>query len=235
MIPDGLVTYSAAEIETLAEQDLRRRPDIDPSAPINLELLIERLPNVDLEPRDGLAAEFQCEGCICGLENDKSRTIVLVDKAIYRGPWANYNVVLGEEYAHLKIHPSLSLYVSTPQDFIELQNDTKWEYFERDARRYSLAIRMPVKLVRVEVERAYARVVDEHGFGDAARIEAYIRNELAQRFRVPLVDAKRRLSTTPCDIRDSLLNSIQSRSLELLREDWTVRAVAPVQQSLQFD
>jgi len=235
VIPDGLVKYTISQLENKAELALRQRPDVNFTAPINLELLVERLPDVELEVRAGLRTNFRCEGCVCKHDASCKDISVIIDNGIYRGPWADYNTVLGEEYAHLILHPALLLYVTTPEDFVALQNDTAWHQFEQDARWFSLAVRMPPKLVREEVSLSYKRIVNEHGFGDTAVVEAFIRNSIAQKFRVTAYDVRRRLSSFPCDIQDCLSNSIQSRSLALLADDWTVRAASPQSQPSLFN
>ena len=105
-----------------------------------------------------------------------------------------------------------------------LQLDSKWHQYEQDARKYSLAIRLPECLLAGEIEAAYARIVDEYGFGELELVETLIHNRIAQRFRVTPADANRRTTNYPCDFRDRIRNSVQSRNSTLLPESWTVRA-----------
>ena len=151
MIPDGLVKYSALQLEELAIQTLRRRPDVDFAPPINLELLIENMPNGMLELREGLRFNHRTEGCVCK-EKFSKRLTVLIDWSVYSGPWVKYNAVLAEEFAHITLHPALFNFVQTPDDFVELQSDPQWSMFEGDARRFSLAIRLPELLLIREIE-----------------------------------------------------------------------------------
>ena len=63
MIPDGLITYSTQQIEDMAARHLKCRPDIEISPPINLEKLIEYVPErIILEIRPELAPSIGAKG-----------------------------------------------------------------------------------------------------------------------------------------------------------------------------
>lgn len=225
MIPPGLVHYTTGELEERAAMCFRRRPDIEFAPPINIEALIENMADVRLKLRRRLKADFKTEGCVCMQPFTKMRTVV-IDFGIYAGPWPAYNAALGEEYAHIVLHPSLFLFVKTPEDFVSLQQDPQWRLFEGDARRFSLAIRLPERLVVMEAGRAYSRIVDEFGFGDGDLIEQLIVNKISEGFRVPPKDAYRRITTYPCDLRDRVRNSVQARRGSLIPGSWVVSARA---------
>lgn len=224
MIPQGLITYRDSEIERLAQDTLRRRPDVEFKAPINIELLVENEANVSLEVMYGLVHKHRVEGCVCK-KYMSHELIVGVDQVMLAGPWPAYNAVLGEEYAHIRLHPALFLYVETAADFVGLQADPQWPRFERDARRFSAAIRMPTELVCPEAEAIYGHVVREDGFGNVVAIEKSIRNRLAEHFRVSLSDMQSRMQSWPCNLLDRIRMSIQSRSLTLIPGSWSLRAV----------
>ena len=234
MIPAGLITYSASQIECLAANAIRRRPDVECVAPpINIEKLIHNMPDIDIDYRPELKARHRCEGCVCKEPFGKMRWVV-IDDTMLAGPWADFNAVLAEEFAHIMIHPALFDFVKCPDDFVELQLDPQWARYEADARRYSLAIRVPDCLVVGEVEHAYASAVNEWGFGDSEIIETMVVNRMAERFRVSPEDAGRRITNYPCDLRDRLRNSIQARELSLMPENWVVRARIPRSQGSLF-
>jgi hypothetical protein len=233
MIPEGLISYSPMELERMAAEDLRRRPRLDFEAPINLEFLLQDTENVNVELMHGLRVDHQVEGCVCKQYMTKQIT-VFIDSRVYAGPWAEYNEVLGEEYAHIRLHAALfndvKACVDSVESFVELQRDPQWHRYEGDARRFSAAIRMPPKLVLNAAADAYEGIVSEFGFSDAAAIENRLRHRLAQKFRVTLGAMRSRLTEGPCDIRNQLLNSIQSRSTTMLPSDWTVTATPPMSQ-----
>lgn len=226
MIPPGLVTYSDGEIEQLARMELRRRPDVDFRAPINLEVLVENEEDVEMEVMYGLVYRHKVEGCVCK-RYMSNKLVVGVDQTILAGPWHGYNAVLGEEYAHIRLHPALFLYVETVEDFIKLQSDPEWRRFERDARKFSAAIRMPPELLSLEAEQLYVRTIREEGFVDPNTIEKSIRNRLADSFRVNPDEMQRRICSWPCDLRSRIVASVQSQSLILVPESWALKAVPP--------
>jgi hypothetical protein len=157
-----------------------------------------------------------------------SKTItVFIDRVIMEQSLPNYNRVLGEEYAHIQIHPSIFLEINSIEDFLAMQSHPQWPRFESDARRYSAAIRMPPPLVAAEAARAYAHIVNDVGFGNAATIENRLNLRMAERFQVLPLEMKRRMADAPCNLRDQVLNSIQSRSESLLPVGWTVQPVPP--------
>jgi hypothetical protein len=226
------------ELERRAAEDFRRRPDIDFDAPINMEALLQGLPNVDLRLMDGLRSGHQVEGCVCKQYMTKLVT-VFIDSRIFAGPWAEYNEVLGEEYAHIRLHAALfsdiDPVVDSVESFVRLQRDPQWERYERDARLFSAAVRMPPKLVLNAAAEAYERIASEFGFGEPSFIESRLRNRLAEEFRVSPDAMRRRLTEGACDIRNQLFNSIQSRSPKLLPADWTVTATPPMRQRSFID
>lgn len=92
---------------------------------------------------------------------------------------------------------------------------------------------MPAELVCQAAEVIYARVVREDGFGNAMAIEKAVRNRLAEEFRVSLDDMQSRLLSWPCNLLNRIRNSVQSRSLVLVPESWSMRAVpAPHSEAL---
>lgn len=228
-----LVGYSPATIERMARELFRQRPDVKCIPPIRLEWLIENLrpDDVQLEIVMGLRNDHKVEGGIWK-EAGTHRQTVFIDWGICIGPWPEYNAVLGEEFAHLMIHPSLLIQVNSVEDFIALQSMPEWDTWERDARRYSRAIRMPVVPFVAEAERLYRQVTAEHGFGSIEVIEKLVRNGLCQKFRVPADDALRRMLSHPCEITRRIQISSLAYSTTLLPSGTTLSPTASFQKLL---
>lgn len=232
MVPTDLATYSENELERLAEQHLHRRPDVLHAAPIDLELLIDQhSEDVSLHLEDDLAARHKVEGGVWKDAHGNHELLVVIDRSLFMGPWAAYNRALGEEYAHLCIHQALLLLVRTVDDFVALQSDPQWARHERDARRFSDAVRMPRDLLAAEASSAYAHAVDEHGFGDSARVLSLVRSRLASRFQTSMPDMRRRLQQPQVALEERLLRSLQACETSLMPESWTVEARPPRTQS----
>lgn len=226
-------TFSQSQIERMAWESLRARPDVPFEAPINMERLLQNTPGVDIEYPMDLCKKFLVEGCVCK-EFMSRRITVLIDYRIMHGPWDKYYRVLAEEYSHLRLHPFLVANIESVEDFVEMQRHSQWQRMENDARSFSAAIRMPPELVARELVRLYPVVAEEVGFGDAEAIESRIRLRMATLFRVSPAEMMRRIADPPCNLRDQLLNSIQSRSEHLLESGWTVRAIPPGAQMRLF-
>lgn len=236
MVPEDLATYTPNQLEQMAINDLKRRPDVEHSAPINLERLVDGLPNVSIEYFDNLVAKHRVVGMVLksGI-SDQNRTVLVDSQVAHNGPWSGYNAVLGEEYAHLRIHQSLFLLVSTVADFISLQSDPQWHRHEADARRFSDAIRMPADLLEVELGQLYPRLTGEYGFGDTMAVHDLVLSRLASKFRVSMEDIKRRMQQPQVRLEDRLLSSLQSRSGVLIPEDWVVTAQPRYTQGRLFE
>lgn len=232
MIPDVPI-YTPMQLEQMAHDTLRRRSDVPFAPPIKIERLLTNLPDLSIQYEYGLDNEHGIEGCICKQFMCKTLT-VFIDRRIMEGEYAKYNRVLGEEFAHIVIHPSMFTDINSVEQFVEHQSHPMWARWESDARRFSGAIRMPPSLVVEELGKAYGQIVDDVGFGNAAVIENRIKMRLAELFRVSPEEIWRRLVEPPCSLRDSLLNSIQSRNSTLLPTEWTVKAIPPMAQQSLF-
>ena len=227
----ALVGYTQTQLECISKEIFRRRPEIACSPPIRLEFLIENTPNVQLEIVMGLLANHKVEGGIWKESMTKQLT-VFVDWGIYMGSWAGYNAVLGEEFAHLSIHPALLLQVDSVEAFLKLQLDPEWERYERDARRFSRALRMPAAPFIAHAEEIYQQVALDNDFGDADRIDKLVRNGLSQAFRVPPEDAQRRMLDPLCQLTNRIRLSVQACEGTLVPPEWSVSVSPPSRQPL---
>jgi hypothetical protein len=225
-----LVEFTPSRLECLAREVFRRRPDVDCAIPINVELLIEDLPNVSLALKDNLRVVHSIEGYVCKQQFMGRQMEVRIDASICDGNWPHYNAVLGEEFAHLELHMGLIHAVQSAEEFVELQRDRAWPQYERDAKQFSRAVRIPAALLLPEAERLYPRLVNEHGYGDPHRIEKFLRNALGESFRVPTGDMQRRMMDWPCYISRRVNISVRATSDVLLPLDWSIQAVPPISQ-----
>lgn len=236
MIPKDLATYSDYQLERLARETLKSRPDVEHSAPINVEWLLEGLPNfLGIEFIEDLRNNHQVEGMVLKHVDGHRELLVRIDLGIFRGPWRHYNKVLCEEFAHITIHPALFYYISSEEDFFKLQRDPQWKRHEKDARRFVDAIMMPSDLLGSEISRFYPVIVDEHGFGDTLSVYELLISKLASHFRVSISDMRRRLQQPQVGLEDRLLNSLQTRNSELLPVSWSAEARPQYVQTELFD
>jgi len=216
VIPDGLITYTVADLERMSRELFRRRPDVAFESPINVERLLQgvRKDNVDLEYIDGMRLRHCVEGCIWKVFMSP-KIVVCIDSVFLSGSWAEYNAVLAEEFAHIYLHPALFNFVMTIEDTIELQQDPQWARFEGDAKRFSEMVRMPAPLVLAKTHQAYSRAADDLGFGSSERIEQQVWQELFPQFRVLPDEMRERLSHGPINLTDAIRRSALAASTTL--------------------
>ena len=216
---NGLIEYTKNEIERKARETLRARPDIQFSAPIRIELLLENTQNVFLETQAAMVTRFSVEGVTCTKDFSPNR-IVLVDQNIADSSNdMRYNAVIGEEFAHICIHEALIMQVKSIEDFLEIQQHEAWPRFELDARHFSEAIRMPPELVIAWAEKIYPRIVDSTGFGDAGVVDMTMAREMAMVFCVSIDEMRRRLLNFPCEITRRVQASVLACSATLFPSD----------------
>lgn len=205
---EGLVEYTPGQLECMAAEMLRRRPDVPFRAPINVERLIESR-DVVIKPMDGLLNKFSVEGAV-RTELLSRRITIYVDYHIFNGPDdARYGAVIGEELGHLTVHKAQIMQVKSVEDFLELRQCPQWRQIEKDARAFSAAIRMPELLITRRAESLYPEIVNEFGYGDPHAIAKHVRNRLAELFVVPVEDMHARLVQWPCQVMARVIASVQ--------------------------
>ena len=81
MIPDELPKFSIPHLENKAAKFLRENGEIGDHIPIDIDLLLERLEDVDLDVYRGLEENFDIQGCV--LRDTKSGSlVVLIDEKL---------------------------------------------------------------------------------------------------------------------------------------------------------
>jgi hypothetical protein len=233
MIPKGLITYTPGDIEKIAIATLRDRPDVPRSIPINVETLLEELPDLEIEYPYDLIVRYHVQGAVYKHFMSKDIT-VHVDRSLLRGPWSDFNATLGEEFSHITLHRACFYMVNSIEDFIELQRQDEWTMYERDAKRLSEALRMPADLLDTAAAGLYGHLVNQHGYGDPIKIERYMKAILANDFRVLPGEMQRRFTDWPCQLRHRVLKSALTASPILLPADWELSAQPPATQRPLF-
>ena len=227
--------YTKSELENKANQFLRSRVDVPFRAPIDVELLLENTSNVTLQTLAGLTNKFGVEGAVCNHANSQDIT-VFVDLNIANGHSdARYAAVIGEELAHIELHRPLIIQVRSVHDFIEVRKHSKWRMIERDARRYSAALRMPKMLVDEQASSVYREIVDEHGFGNTPSLQKLLRNRLAEVFCVSYEEMHSRLLEWPLEIYERMTTSILAHSPNLMGRDATITINTTLRQRMLYE
>lgn len=228
VVVNGIVEYTPIELECLAEEYLRRRVDVCLRLPIDVELLLERTPNVRLRTEHCLKSIHHVEGCVCNQFMSKQITVLVDYNIANSGTDADYNAVISEELAHIVIHKALIQQVEDVQDFLALRQHPNWYRIEQDAAYFSGAIRMPPKFLEEEAKSAYKFLIGEHGFTSQDNMIRLVRNCIADRFDVPLIDARRRMEQcSTLALSDRIAASLSNRSDKLVQEQAYYGETAP--------
>lgn len=231
---EGVIEYGDAQLEQMAHDFLRKRPDVQFKIPVNVEALLETCADVDLDVVANLAITANHAGCVCRPENGPELVVYVDQRIADSGSKAQYNAVIAEELAHIELHRPIFMQVKSIEDFLEVQRSKWWHRMERDARFFSSALRMPFKNLVLNSESLYVEIIDEHGFGNISQTQKLLRNALADKFQVPPEDMHVRLMQWPCQLFFRVELSVQARSQRLLSTDVEIRVNVPRVQAKLF-
>ncbi len=213
---EGVVEYPDHQLEQMAHDYLRTRSDVQFKIPVNVEAMLEGCPNVDIEDIPDMVKFARTEGCLCRHMNGKDLRLFIDRNIIDHAPCANYLAVLAEELAHVVLHPAIFMQIKSFPEFLEVQRSPLYHRIERDARRFSAAIRMPYKNLVCAAEQLYPEIVDEHGYDHVWTVQKLLRNALAEKFCVPQVDMHSRLMQWPCHVYDRVSATVLCKLGKLL-------------------
>ena len=210
MIPNGLITYSPLEIERKAEAFLRSRPELGSIPPVDIELLIEGMPDTVLEVQHGICLHHSVEAASCKRFMQREKVVLIDESILARGTWARYNAALAEELAHILLHAALFDFVESIEDFVDLQEDPQWGMYEKDARLMSRSLRMPAPAVRLAVATEYNRATNRLGFGSYDRVLSNMTEHLAKLFKVYPKEMHERILSSYCNVQSEMIRAFSS-------------------------
>ncbi len=231
---EGLVDYTDIQLEQMAHEYLRKRQDVQFKIPVNVEALLDGCENVDVDDVADISRYARIEGCVCRHMNGRDLKVYIDRRIVDFSPKPAYFAVVAEELAHIVLHQGIFIQIKSFYEFLDFQKSPHWHRIERDARRFSAAIRMPYKNLVMAAEKTYPEIIDEHGYGDTWSIQKLLRNALAEMFAVPQTDMHSRLMQWPCHIFDRATASIQCRSGRLVEPDAVPKIVCRTSQGQLF-
>ena len=119
-----LRTYSAAELERLALQQLQKLKKLGHSAiPIDIEIIVEKLCGIKIDVQRGLKEQHSTWGYVSVDQDSNEFVIVVDDQLLDLTHLSNmYRMTIAEEFAHIRLHGKAIRNVKTPEDFQTLQN-----------------------------------------------------------------------------------------------------------------
>ena len=198
---DYLETYTAAELERFARQQLQGLKKLRHfSIPVDIEAIVENL-GIEIEVKRGLKEHHNIWGMIA-VDLDTNGLVILVDDKLLDLDHLRkiYRMTVAEEFAHSLLHKNAIENVRSVEDFTALQNHPEWHKHDRNAKRLAAALLMPAEYVLNDSRRLYKQMVEIAGYGSPEIIKKYIANELAEKYEVSVQAMKYRLTEWPVNV-----------------------------------
>ncbi len=128
-----------------------------------------------------------------------------------------YRFTLGEEVAHYVLHREHFTETETVKQACAVQQELEADlhHMERNAKRFSAALLMPVDAVRGRANTIYATIVGHVGFGNAAAVRNKLTALLAQQFRVSAQAMRIRLQNYACGVTEALDRALAGHHADL--------------------
>lgn len=211
-MPPPFRQFAVPHLENKAEKLLREQFGDGYALPIDPELILEKIEDVDLDYWPRLAANHGIDGAVFFDVDDRTIRVFIDDVLADSERLKNrYRMTVAEELAHVLLHGDVIRGISSIDDFREIQRRPDWPDIERDAKRFAAAILMPGSRVTKEANRWYAQLVQVAGFNDIEVIQKYLRNRLATDFAVSTETMHIRLREWPMRIYDRVESAMNAR------------------------
>ncbi|MFQ5881773.1 MAG: ImmA/IrrE family metallo-endopeptidase [Candidatus Methylomirabilales bacterium] len=193
---EEIPTYSAGELERIADRLLRERWQPEVVMPVDIDLLVEQEPGVVLDYRPGLEQAFGVVGAVVHYPEGETFTIYIdQDVADHRPNF--YRFTLAEEFAHLVLHRSVIQQAKTLEDAAWLHEWLRYKEIDRNAKRLAAALLMPPRHVLEDAAELYQGMVRHIGFENPAAVKKYLVDQLSRRYRVSREAMGHRLEEWP--------------------------------------
>ncbi|MEW6250965.1 MAG: ImmA/IrrE family metallo-endopeptidase [Planctomycetota bacterium] len=202
-------TYSVPELERKASEFLAEQLGAAPAIPIDIDLLLERLPGVQLDYFRGLRDEHGLDGMVLR-DCDSGLLWIYIDEDVADRLPTRYRMTVAEELAHILLHRRLIDSVSDVAGFRELQRHRRCAEIERHAKRFAAALLMPGAAVVSLAEEIYPQLVKVVGYRDGTAIQKQLTTLMAKRFEVSTQTMGYRLSEWPVRLVDRIASAVRS-------------------------
>ena len=208
-----LRTYSAAELERLASQQLQELKKLGHfTTPIDIETIVEKLYGIEIEVQRGLKEQYSIWGFV-GVDQDTNEFVIVVDDQLLDLAHLSkiYRMTIAEEFAHICLHGKAIRNVKTPEDFRTLHNHQDWHDHDRNAKRLAAALLIPAENVLKDSRKLYKQMVGIAGYGNPQAIKKHLANELAEKYRVSVAAMKYRLTEWPVNVDDKVDSAMREK------------------------
>jgi len=210
-----LKQYNVQEIEAAAWNLLNRLYGSFIQVPIDVELLIEKHPNVtDFDLVKGLSYKHGLAGLVLRLKENSFS--ILVDSDIADKNPFFYRFTVSEELSHLVLHKDLINDTDSIAKAVKFKSNPNYKIIDRNAKRFAAALLMPNRLVVRDAEKLFHNIVLRNGKKAKEKILAEIITALRKKYDVSKETMFYRLNEWPLRIIERVEFSLENESTELL-------------------
>jgi hypothetical protein len=203
-------TYNVAEIEAKAADLLRQTFPSGLELSIDVEHVLESVPNVFFDLWPGLRGNHQVEGMVCR-DTATGELCVYVDDDLADNNPNRYRMTVAEELGHVILHRAVIDKVTSPEDFCELQRHDKWREMDRNAKRFAAALLMPADKLLEQARDWYPRLISVAGFNNPDAVINQLISKLAKHFEVSLQAMGYRFNEWPAKLREKIVAAMQDK------------------------
>lgn len=200
---EEIPTYSAGELERVADRLLRERSQPEVVIPIDVDLLVEQEPGVILDYRSGLERAFGVVGVVVHYPEEEMFAIYIDQEVADHRP-NFYRFTLAEEFAHLVIHRSVIQQAKTLDDAVWLHEWLRYKEIDRNAKRLAAALLMPPRHVLKDAADLYQGMVRHVGFENPPAVKKYLVDQLSRRYQVSREAMGHRLDEWPIRVMEKV-------------------------------
>ena len=205
-----LPRYSIRELELRAAETLTGYLEAPLAIPVDVDLLAERLPGVDLDYSPGILDRFGPPGVVFRQAPGAYPIRVDMDVADHRLHF--YRFTLAEEVGHILLHGTVIDQVTSTEEVARLKSEPGYEDLDRNARWFASALLMPPIQLGRDARTIYTELVRSRGFADPEGVKRDLLRRLSRRYQVSPAAMRYRLMHWPVKIVDALAKALHERS-----------------------
>lgn len=205
-----LPRYSIRELERRAADTLAAHLEAPLAIPVDVDLLAERLPGVDLDYTPGILDRFGLPGVVFRRAPGAYTIRVDMDVADHRLHF--YRFTLAEEVGHILLHGTVIDQVTSTEEAASLKSEPGYEDLDRNARWFASALLMPPAELARDARTIYKELVRSRGFADPEGIKRDLLKALSRRYQVSPAAMRYRLMHWPVKLVDALAKALRDRS-----------------------
>lgn len=211
---DLLREYKVEELERIAEL-YHKKMENGFSIPVDIDLIIESMPGVDLDIYPCLKANHGILG-MAGINENGMISIYIDDELMDQdSQQRRARMTLAEEFAHILIHGEAIQHVKSPKDFCLIHSHPKWPTFDRNAKRLAAALLMPARTIIEDGSEWYSKVISalpaNLRYSNSNAIQKTIISKLADEYDVSFMSMQFRLGEWPIRILERIQNAVQEK------------------------